>query len=378
MKPQPLGLLDLIKKYNQNIFPVAVHTTLDIDNIPQDVDMRFVVSNKKCAEHGRDASEITYVPSRFRESGVQLTNIKTPFRYFLDGCRRVYHLGDMATRSGNIVPLIAGQYSSAVIERNNTAMVSLYKHRRQSIIIIPSGAYGLDREDAEELVSEINQRFAGQDFVAQSLDMKLNKRLNEKPQDKSIAKINMAMQELEIQYLEDLTSKKMIDEDKMVIVDGVLQFRQFKNKNRAFLRYALGVAKTFDLYLEDYVEKHKQIGAHLLNLKKVGERTSCFLLHDDMAKMDYVFWYLRIQKPIGYPFAGIIKVQKALVDKHEYDDGISSESIDYLSSYLLRERNVSAYGLDFRWASHLYPIYLTEQIQKQKFINDYFFYSLLK
>jgi hypothetical protein len=97
--------------------------------------------------------------------------------------------------------------------------------------------------------------------------------------------------------------------------------------------------------------------------------------------INYAYWYLRIQprKHLNYPFAGIIRIEKALIDPIEKEDKqISSDKIDYLSNFLLLERNVNSYGIDFRWASHLYPIYLTEQIQKKKFISDHFFYSLLQ
>jgi hypothetical protein len=191
----------------------------------------------------------------------------------------------------------------------------------------------------------------------------------------------MAMHALEIGYLEDMTTQKEVDADKMIIVDGPLQFRLLKDRNRAFLKYAVGVSKSFNLYLENVVEKHKQIGSHLLKLDKPGERTSAFLLEDKSSGMYYAYWYLRIQprSRMNYPFAGIIRIEKALIDPKEKEDKqVSSDTIDYLSSYLLIERHVNPYGSDFRWASHLYPIYLSERIQKEKFLSDHYFYSLLK
>jgi hypothetical protein len=178
-----------------------------------------------------------------------------------------------------------------------------------------------------------------------------------------------------------MTTNKEIEADKMIIVDGPLQFRLSKHRNRAFLEYAIGVSKSFNLYLENVVEKHKQIGSHLLKLEAPGDRTSAFLLEDTSSSMCYAYWYLRIQPrhKMNLPLAGIIRVEKALIDPKEKEDKqVQSDTIDYLSSYLLIERHVNPYGSDFRWASHLYPIYLSERIQKEKFLSDHYFYSLLK
>lgn len=386
MKPQPYKLLDLIRKYNRNIYPVAIQSMEEFDSLPQDSSTNASYSRQQSAENGRAADVISNVRLR-ADSGLKPCRKTTPFKYFLDGCRRTYYLCDMATRSGSIVPLVAGQFSSAVVERNNdNGKVSLYDYERKSIIIIPSGADGLDSEDADDLIEEIEERFKGRHFTAKKLDIKTGKKQGQKnyddkkPQDKAIARINMEMQALEIRYLEEMTTQKTIGEKNMVIVDGPLQFQRAKDKNRAFLRYALGVSKHFDIYLENLVEKNKQIGAHLFHLKKVGDRTSAYVLHDDSSHISYAFWYLRIQprEHLNFPFAGLIRVEKALIDPNERDGDISSDLIDYLSSYILLERSVNPYGLDFRWASHLYPIYLTEQIQKTRFLSDHFFYSLLK
>lgn len=166
----------------------------------------------------------------------------------------------------------------------------------------------------------------------------------------------------------------------MIVVDGALQFQRANDPNRAFLRYAVGVAKRFNLHLCNLIDRNKEIGPHLLNLQNVGERTTAFRLKDDRSKIDYAFWYMRIhpREKMRFPFAGIVKIEKALVDPTEREEGMTSDTVDFISSYVLLERTVCPYGLDFRWASHLYPIYLTEQVQKRKFISDHFFRTLLR
>jgi hypothetical protein len=383
MKPQRFGIRDLLEKYvdRHSIFERTAPLLEDSEFTPQDSEVgRKPLSTKQSAESKRSAAEITNVKDR----GIPSVRNSSPFKYFLDGCRKTYHLCDFASNAGHIVPLIAGQFSSAIVKRDNeTGKISLYKHDRRGIVIILSGGDGLNGEDAKELVRKIEERATatGQTFYAKDVHLKLANNKVEKPQDKAIAQIQMEMHGLEVRYLEEMAIQKEVDDEKMIIVDGPLQFRLPKHHNRAFLEYAIGVSKSFNLYLENIVEKHKQIGSHLLKLEKPGDRTSAFVLEDEASGIFYAYWYLRIQprQRMNYPLAGIIRVEKALVNPEEQEDRqVSSDKIDYLSSYLLIERHVNPYGSDSRWASHLYPIYLSERIQKEKFLSDHYFYSLLK
>jgi hypothetical protein len=378
MMPSP-KIRDLIEKYvRENIFPVAVPLLEEPDTAQNTI----INANRRningSAEQNRSADEITNVAEI---KTLVSTRDNSPFRFFLDGCRRTYYLCDLATDSGIVVPLVAGQYSSAVVDRNNaTGNIKLYKHHRQSIVIILAGANGLNSDDADALCTDINNRFPNKEFVAKKVipSYQVN---SDKPSDKSIAQIQMEMHELEVRFLEEMTTNREIDDTKMIIVDGPLQFRLAKDRNRAFLQYAVGVSKTFDLYAEGVVKKDKQIGSHLLKLNHIGDRTSAYVLQDKSSGMIYVYWYLRIQpkKYQQYPYSGIIRIEKALLDTREKEDHlISSDIVNYLSCHLLRERTVNPYGTDFRWASHLYPVYLSEQIQKRKFISNHYFYNLLK
>ena len=71
-------------------------------------------------------------------------------------------------------------------------------------------------------------------------------------------------------------------------------------------------------------------------------------------------------------------MEKVLCSQQEQEDGLPGDTIDTLSRCLLLETSVAPYGQDFRWASHIYPIYMTEQLQKRKFDPDYFYETLLK
>ena len=85
----------------------------------------------------------------------------------------------------------------------------------------------------------------------------------------------------------------------------------------------------------------------------------------------FAVWYVRLRDRLQTrtPFDGILKIEKILVTEEENENGIDSELVDTLSSYLINERNPVCYGSDLRWANHIYPIYLTESFVKSRYLS---------
>ncbi len=73
------------------------------------------------------------------------------------------------------------------------------------------------------------------------------------------------------------------------------------------------------------------------------------------------------------PLQGILKIEVFAVDVSERENGLESDRVDNISRFLLSERNVTPYGADDRWSTHLYPIYLTEMYIKSNFMSDTLF-----
>ena len=47
-----------------------------------------------------------------------------------------------------------------------------------------------------------------------------------------------------------------------------------------------------------------------------------------------------------------------------------------ISANIINERNPTCYGIDRRWANHLYPVFLTETFVKSKYISSDVFLQL--
>lgn len=76
------------------------------------------------------------------------------------------------------------------------------------------------------------------------------------------------------------------------------------------------------------------------------------------------------------PLQGIVKVECYAIDDRELQDGLDADRVNTISAYLLRERNVTPYGQDSRWASHIYPVYAAESFIKASFLSDTRFKAL--
>jgi hypothetical protein len=368
-------LFDLLKRYNPDTFPVSPSNPENFDELAQDISLTpdDVDKNGLGEYDTRSRDRITNVLER---RGPSFSRQSSAFVFFLDGCRRAYYLCDMATPSGAMLPILAGQISSAVIERaKDTGRVSLYRHRSEGLLLLPVGGGGLNREDAEAIKAVVDRSFLQQRLSAKCIQLK-----HDDPKDDALAHLNMEMQNLEIRFLEEMANSGVIDQQRIVVVDGALQFQRIRNERRAFLRYAVGISKRFNFHLKGIVSRTREIGTHVINLKKVGDRTSAFRLKEQHSGVNYSFWYLRIHpvEKMLFPFAGIVKIEKVLVDEAEREDGLPTDVVDNISRFVLLERTVATYGLDFRWASHIYPIYLTEQIQHRKFVTDHFYRTVLR
>ena len=141
----------------------------------------------------------------------------------------------------------------------------------------------------------------------------------------------------------------------------------------------VGVSKSFDPMLPTSSKAKRggtQIGAELLKLE-YGERTPVFLKENSRHRK-FGCWYLRIRprSRVSNPLEGIIKIEKMAVIDDE--DGLDSAVVDNICLSILNEGSPTCYGRDERWASHLYPVYLTETLIKSSFESDLVFINNFK
>ena len=290
------------------------------------------------------------------------------FRYFMDGSRRTYKIGDLIIAGKKIYPVIAAQVRAGCVQRNATK-ISKQMLLSQNYLLISSSFNDVNFDEIKARIRRCNNLTPPVTVEKYTY----NKMKDAAPNNAAIAKANSLMHKLEIDILTQMVKAKVLDTSKMLIVDGPLQFLAEDNGKDDFadLFYnVVGVSKSFDPNLSISDKRTgTHIGAQVLNLN-FGERTPVFKKKNSRGRV-FGFWYLRIRQRqnVRNPLDGIIKVEKMAI-REDIENGFHTDVIDNISLSLIAEGIPTCHGKDDRWPNHLYPIYLAETMIKSTFAGD--------
>ena len=313
--------------------------------------------------------------------------------YFLDGSRRVYKVDDMAyTQSGGrsaIYPIIAGQVGVGICKRLDKKMTqeALIKEIVLSVpsIANPNGKDGFFESlsaklnDSSELarIKQCGWKFA----TPIPYDIRSDER---KFEDRGTARIQEKMIEIEKAMVKELMRKGKLNQDNYLVKDGSLEYRLTrtdKDDEKSFqtfrqnYNWVIGISKTFNP--EACFDKGKANPGYIADLP-LYHRTPVAYFGSEKEPLAFAVWYVRLRDKsrTRTPFDGILKVEKILVRDEELKNGMETETVDRLSALIINERNPTSYGVDFRWANHVYPIYLTERFVKSQYLGTESFLHL--
>lgn len=316
-------------------------------------------------------------PRDVRQRADEWLQRELAIKFFMDGSRRTYKIADLQIGS-QVFPIIAGQVGVAVCRRDN-------KHLYPCEIIMHVVVAFPDKLNTEgkggkqeraffaDLTNQINSK---QDRIKIDYVLSYSTMANENFEDKGIARIQEYMIEREKEMVQRLVKENLITQS-YLIKDGSLEYNKISNKDDPFTfnrirsnyRRVIGVSKSFNPELAKL--KNNRSAAGLIANLKPFQRTPAAMYQTDRVDGKFAVWYLRLRnarKSRG-PFDGIVKVEKILVSPHEEEYGLDTREVDNISAWLMNERNPVCYGKDDRWANHLYPIYLTENYIKSKYMG---------
>lgn len=304
------------------------------------------------------------------------------FSFFMDGSRRTYKIGDIVIDGGKkIYPVVIAQIRAGCTERDGAK--KLHSHQtilRKNLLLLSDK---INTVDFKEIQQRLMRTAVAKEMFLEVVSYRFESEKHNIPVNAAIAKANSMMHDMEIEILSNMVKSGSLDTDRMLVVDGPLQFLRQDTGKAEFsdLFYnVIGVSKSFNPMLPASGKSKRggtQIGAELLKLE-YGERTPVFMKENDRCRR-FGAWYLRIRPKnrVSNPFEGIIKIEKMAL-KDYYDSGIPTDIIDTISLSLLNECSPTCYGRDERWASHLYPVYLTETLIKSTFESDLVFINNFK
>ena len=313
------------------------------------------------------------------------------FKYFLDGSRRTYKIDDIEYQK-KIFPIIGGQIGVACCERDSPSDFRVTILEKNLVLSLPRYAYA-DGHSADlffnNLTSKINELSSLSKYnlrISKILPYDSGKLAEgEKYESKGIAKIQDEMIECEKRIVAQLTSKNLLNEESYLIKDGSLQYKTIKTgdyreltKIKNNYRCVVGVSKQFNPEL--IKDKNDKSNASTIAHLPLYYRTPAFMYSpgDQFGGVKFAVWYLRIRdiKRTETPFAGVVKIEKMLMTGNESENGLETDEIDTITANIINERNPVCYGIDKRWANHLYPVYLTEKYLKSQYISDLHFLNL--
>jgi hypothetical protein len=299
-------------------------------------------------------------------------DIPSILKYFLDGSRRTYKVADLLVK-GRYLPLVAGQVGVAVVNRDGFMKIKPYRDLCHTVNVLAFPDQVTSEADASDLESLI-KKDAGVNLKVLRYKVKDDR----DPVDLAIAKIMSHMADLELSTVHKLSDKYALQPTSLLVKDGPLRYKNIKGRGFDITQFrnVIGLSKTFQpSFALGKGRSKKDVGVITSSLE-YGERTPVFkTLEEDK----YIgMWYMRIRQKekMANPLQGIIKIESYAIGQEEEERGLDSERVDTISSHLLRERNVTPYGQDSRWATHIYPIYQAETFIKVSMLSDIHFKAL--
>ena len=315
----------------------------------------------------QEAFERPTLPTSKKAIGEIPPTVPSILKFFLDGSRRTYKIADIIIDGRRYLPIIAGQIGVAVLER--TEEERDYKPVRdfcrfRNVLAFPDSIPPDELAELESLVNERSPlRFRLLRYRAKPADP------GRDPVDLGVARIMSEMHDIEIEAVRQMEARDFLaDHYGMLVIDGPLRFK--KKFDLVQFRNVVGLSKTFrPTFTVGKRRRRVDVGSIASGLR-YAERTSVFkTVHDDKT---IGIWYLRIRPPrhMSNPLEGVVKIERYAVDPADREEGFEGSRVDNISMHILRERNVTPYQSDSRWASHIYPVYAAERYLKSSFMSD--------
>ena len=308
------------------------------------------------------------------------------FSYFLDGSRKAYKVDDIAYRN-QVFPVIAGQVGIGCCQRDNKEMKPL-TYTRRLVIALPKVANQNDWNKElffSNLLKKVNDELLSRNVCFTDIvPYTVKKDEGEKLENKGIAAIQDLMIEKEKGMVAHLVAKNLLNPNHYLLKDGSLEYRVDDMKNERELRnfrnnyrWVVGASKSFN---PENCKDHqgKNNSNQIVDLRLYHRTPVNMYSSPRIGNMKFAVWYVRIRDKIhtSNAFDGILKLEKILVTDTQIAHGVDTEEIDIITANIINERNPVCYGNDFRWANHLYPIYVTESYIRSKYVSSTTFLSL--
>lgn len=357
----------------------------ELDTFGEFDDHKWVEQSKDKSQLYAEDKPASSSQIEIKTKDIALRKSKSRFRYFLDGTRHVYKVGDIAI-NGVVYPLAVGQIIVGYCGREGRD-IKIGKFSRLLVLAVPvqwdinRQGQNFFRRQCEEINKKIQKTPLYTKFGIQ-LSSVIPYGITEQIQPETgrnkylrlaTACIQNEMLDQERLLVQELVMQNVVSNNgAMLIKDGSIEYKKdFTNRpdeglaNAKFalnFRDVVGVSKLFDPELLS--KREPRIGTIIAELKPMHRTRAYKYIHEGKS---YCVWYLRLRDTLNRSnnYADIIKVEMFMPD-----DVKETSLINSISAHLINEAYPVCYGHDARWANHLYPVHITERFCKSMFIDE--------
>lgn len=346
---------------NGNFIPTSIKDypplETEIIDFDQQIDEVYFGDGEKCSSF---ESKVVRSPADLVVDIPTSTALEFKLKYFLDGSFRTYYWGDIEI--GNLsFPVILGETVVAIVERENSKFKKSALSKKINIVLPPE-EYAEICNLRTKLYNTLTNKYSWVSVETLKKDQEKIKDLK----TSMLGKIREILHNEERQKAGELQRR----DEEILVIDGDLRKEIF-----ADLQNTIGLAKSFSLKPLIIAQLHNISLSSILRCLKKGQRTHVFVKE---GMPQYKFWYIRLRNPEECEnyWQGVVKVEvnmKSLTSPTK----TFIEYVEHISRLIYEERNPSSYPKK-RWASHIYPVYVAENLAKASLFSPHVFRQLLK
>ena len=290
------------------------------------------------------------------------------FRYFLDGSMRTTNAGYIVDIKRRYLPLFIGQIGVAATNLEQ-GRICVERYVNRNFLFFPATFSEENTATAKALVGDAPLSSS----CPFDLDLECYElQDHQNPMDCARETILATMHRMEIDLIADLARSGKLTRDSLLMIDGSLQFYGNLEKEREAFHNVVGVAKSFDLHQTiGSGSNAKAVGTILADLKHRYRTVARRITHRNLT---IGAWYLRIHSArllagLGVT-DGVVKIEIFPEKATSRTPQLDANRCNTISEHVLALRHPSTPSTDSRWASHLYPIHITERYIKARFRTD--------
>lgn len=289
------------------------------------------------------------------------------FKYFLDGSMMTTTVGYIIDPKRRCLPMLLAQVAVAATRLENSYL-KIESYNNKNVLFFPDTFGDYDKTQLNKITEQVSSQ-VDVEFELSVEYYEFEQR--EDPVASARQSVLKTMHSMEICQIDQLAKSNRLTRESLLLIDGSLQFYENLSRYREAFQNVVGVAKSFDLHKPVGTgKKAKQVGTLVAGLQH-RHRTAAREVK--ARNLSIGSWYLRLHpsRRLTNVSDGVVKLEVFPENSSDSNAKLSFSRCQRLSRDVLALRHPATPTTDARWASHLYPVYMTERYLKLRFRDSH-------